>query len=171
VACPSWLINSQTLSTFSSVPLIVARAQCSLFYVEVCPTFILEDHLYSCVFQICLWYVMCFRKYFAQLEAKLVTNTSFFGIALLKKPQNILYICLYTHTQAVPGGKVSVPGGHSISHSTQKSIYVHESYFVWFLSHSYFTVHCIDEQHTMSSHELQSALMLMVEFLKMYYTR
>jgi hypothetical protein len=34
-----------------------------------------------------------------------------------------------------------------------------------------YTVHCTDEQHTMTSHELQSALMLTVEFLKMYYTR
>jgi hypothetical protein len=33
------------------------------------------------------------------------------------------------------------------------------------------TVHCTDEQHTMSTHELQSALMLTVEFSKMYYTR
>jgi hypothetical protein len=33
------------------------------------------------------------------------------------------------------------------------------------------TVHCTDEQYAMSSHELQSALMLTVEFLKMYYTR
>jgi hypothetical protein len=32
------------------------------------------------------------------------------------------------------------------------------------------TVHCIDEQHAMSSHELQNALMLTVEFSKMYYT-
>jgi hypothetical protein len=31
-------------------------------------------------------------------------------------------------------------------------------------------VHCTDEQHAMSSHELQSALMLMVEFWIMYYT-
>jgi hypothetical protein len=34
-----------------------------------------------------------------------------------------------------------------------------------------YTVHCTDEQHTMSSHEVQSALMLTVEFPKMYYTR
>jgi hypothetical protein len=34
-----------------------------------------------------------------------------------------------------------------------------------------YTVHCTDEQHAMSSHELQSALMLTVEFSKMYYTR
>jgi hypothetical protein len=33
------------------------------------------------------------------------------------------------------------------------------------------TVYCTDEQHAMSSHELKSALMLTVEFLKMYYTR
>jgi hypothetical protein len=33
------------------------------------------------------------------------------------------------------------------------------------------TVHCKDEQHAMSSHELQSEFMLTVEFLKMYYAR
>jgi hypothetical protein len=33
------------------------------------------------------------------------------------------------------------------------------------------TVHCTDEQHAMSSHELQRALMLTVEFSKIYYTR
>jgi hypothetical protein len=32
------------------------------------------------------------------------------------------------------------------------------------------TVHCTDEQHAMSSHELQSALTLTVESSKMYYT-
>jgi hypothetical protein len=31
--------------------------------------------------------------------------------------------------------------------------------------------HCTDEQHAMSSYELQSALMLMVEFSEIYYTR
>jgi hypothetical protein len=36
---------------------------------------------------------------------------------------------------------------------------------------SCFTVHSTDEQHAMSSHELQSALMLTVEFSKMYCTR
>jgi hypothetical protein len=36
---------------------------------------------------------------------------------------------------------------------------------------SYFTVQCRDKKHAMFSHELQSALMLMVEFLKMYFTR
>jgi hypothetical protein len=34
-----------------------------------------------------------------------------------------------------------------------------------------YTVHCTDKQHAMSSHELQSALMLKVEFSKMYYIR
>jgi hypothetical protein len=34
----------------------------------------------------------------------------------------------------------------------------------------YCTVHCTDEQRAMSSHELKSALMLTVEFSKMYYT-
>jgi hypothetical protein len=30
--------------------------------------------------------------------------------------------------QNVPGGKVSIQGGHSIGHSKQKSVYVHVSY-------------------------------------------
>jgi methylphosphotriester-DNA--protein-cysteine methyltransferase len=33
------------------------------------------------------------------------------------------------------------------------------------------SVRCKDEQHAMSSQELQSALMLTVEFSKNYYTR
>jgi hypothetical protein len=41
----------------------------------------------------------------------------------------------------------------------------------WSRYGTYFTVHYTDEQHAMSSHELQSALMLTVEFSKMYYTR
>jgi hypothetical protein len=32
-------------------------------------------------------------------------------------------------------------------------------------------VHCTDEQHATSSHELQSALMLTVKFSKMYFPR
>jgi hypothetical protein len=57
--------------------------------------------------------------------------------------------------QDVPGGKVSILGGHSIGHSKQESVYVHVSY---------------SAQHAMSSHELQSALMLTVEFSEVYYT-
>jgi hypothetical protein len=34
-----------------------------------------------------------------------------------------------------------------------------------------YSAHCTDEQHAMSSHELQSVLMLTVEFSKIYYTR
>jgi hypothetical protein len=34
-----------------------------------------------------------------------------------------------------------------------------------------YTVYCTDEQHAMSSHELQSTLMLMAEFSKIYYTK
>jgi hypothetical protein len=30
--------------------------------------------------------------------------------------------------QSVPGGKVSIPGGHSIGYSEQKIVYVHVSY-------------------------------------------
>jgi hypothetical protein len=49
------------------------------------------------------------------------------------------------------------------------------SYSERFPSYSYFTVqytvHCTDEQHAMSSHELQNPLTFTVEFLKTYYTR
>jgi hypothetical protein len=34
-----------------------------------------------------------------------------------------------------------------------------------------YTVHCTDEQHAIPSRELQIALMLTVEFSKVYYTR
>jgi hypothetical protein len=77
--------------------------------------------------------------------------------------------------QSVPGGKVNILGGHNISHSKQGIAYVHVSYSERFPRYSHFTVHytvrCTDEQHAMSSHDLQSALMLTVEFSKMYYTR
>jgi hypothetical protein len=96
--------------------------------------------------------------------------------------------------QGAPGGKVNILGCHSIGHYKQKCIYcdciarqrtsrrkwsstpntsqyVHVSYSERFPRYSYFTVqytvHCTDEQDAMSSHELQSALMLTVEFLKM----
>jgi hypothetical protein len=56
-----------------------------------------------------------------------------------------------------------------------KSVYVHVSYSERFPSQSYFTVqytvHPTDEQHAMSSHESQSALMLTMEFSNIYYTR
>ena len=38
-----------------------------------------------------------------------------------------------SNIQGVPGGNVSVLGGHSISNSKQKSVYVHVSYSKWFL--------------------------------------
>jgi hypothetical protein len=64
---------------------------------------------------------------------------------------------------------------HSIGNSEQKGVYVHVSYSERFPRQNYFTVqytvHCTDEQHAMSSHELRSALLLTVEFPKMYYTR
>jgi hypothetical protein len=57
-------------------------------------------------------------------------------------------------------------GGHSIGHSKQKSLYVHVSCSERFPRYSYFTIHCTDERHAMSSHELRSALMLTVDFSK-----
>jgi hypothetical protein len=64
-------------------------------------------------------------------------------------------------------------GSHRIGHSKQKIVYVHVFYSERFPRYSYFTilytVQCTDEQHAMSSHELQSTLMLTVEFSKIYY--
>jgi hypothetical protein len=79
-------------------------------------------------------------------------------------------VCIYS----VPGGKVNILEGHSIGHSKQKSLYVlvHVYYPERVPRYSYFTIqyitHCTDEQHAMSSHELQSALMLTMKFSKMY---
>jgi hypothetical protein len=51
----------------------------------------------------------------------------------------------------------------------RKTVYVIVSYYERFPRYSYFTVqytvHCTDEQYAMSSHELQSALMLKVIIL------
>jgi hypothetical protein len=40
----------------------------------------------------------------------------------------ILELTYLLRIQSVPGGKVNIPGGHSIGHSKQKSVYVHVSY-------------------------------------------
>jgi hypothetical protein len=82
-------------------------------------------------------------------------------------------MCLTNVIQSVPGEKANILGGPSIDHSKRKIVYVHVPYSERFPRwiYSYFTVHSTKEQHAMSSHELQSALMLTVEFLKKYYTR
>jgi hypothetical protein len=60
--------------------------------------------------------------------------------------------------QNVPRGRFNILGGYSTGNSKQKSVYVHVSYSERFPRYSYFTVqytvHCTDEQHAMSSHEL-----------------
>jgi hypothetical protein len=81
--------------------------------------------------------------------------------------------CTHLAILSIPGGKVNVLGGHSIGHSKQKSAYV-PVFLFWTVSKVelfHCTVCCTDtdEQHTMSSHELQSVLMLTVDYLKMYY--
>jgi hypothetical protein len=47
-------------------------------------------------------------------------------------PQEDLYVqfygIFYAAVYGVPGGNVSILGGHSIGHSKQKSLYVHVSY-------------------------------------------
>jgi hypothetical protein len=107
-------------------------------------------------------------------------NSSF--VSSVKKIRNSgkispasLYMYSMIYIQDDPGKEVYILEGHSISHSKQKSINVHVSCSEQFPRYSYFTVqyivHCTDGQHAMSSHELQSALMLTVEFSKMYYTR
>jgi hypothetical protein len=78
--------------------------------------------------------------------------------------------------QNVPGGKANILGGHSIGHSKQK-VYMYMCPIpngfrveLWMLSPAKWNVQMhSDEQHAMSSHESQNALMLTVEFSKMYY--
>jgi hypothetical protein len=77
---------------------------------------------------------------------------------------------LLTYIQNVPGGKVNILVGHGIGHCKQKK-YVFTRVLFPTVSEMQYTVHCTEEQHAMSSHELQSALMLAVEFWKIYYTR
>jgi hypothetical protein len=72
-----------------------------------------------------------------------------------------------SNIQSVPVGKVNIQGGHSNGHSKQKSVYIYTCVLFQTVSKIellHCTVHCTDEQHTMSSHELQSAFMLTVEF-------
>jgi hypothetical protein len=52
----------------------------------------------------------------------------------------LLVWCSYFHIglliqymQDVPGGKDHILGSHNISHSKQKSVYIHVSYSEWFL--------------------------------------
>jgi hypothetical protein len=77
---------------------------------------------------------------------------------------SISYIHISGLLQCVPGGKINILGGRGIGNSKHKRAYVHVSY-------SETVSDCTDEQHAMYSHELQSALMLTVEFLQMYYTK
>jgi hypothetical protein len=90
-------------------------------------------------------------------------------------PIHLFFIALSLDSiQDVPGGNVNILESHSISHSKQKSVYVyvHVSYSERFPKELYFTVQYTVQtsKHDMSSHELQSALVLTVEFSKMYYT-
>jgi hypothetical protein len=69
--------------------------------------------------------------------------------------------------QSAPGGKVNILGGHNIGHSKQKSVYVHVCYSEQFPRSLYSSLdirQAAAGQHVMSSHELQSTLMLTVEF-------
>jgi hypothetical protein len=66
----------------------------------------------------------------------------------------------------VQGGKFNILGGHSISHSKHKKCICTCVLFrtVSEIELFHCTVHCTDEQYAISSHELQSALMLTMEF-------
>jgi hypothetical protein len=68
------------------------------------------------------------------------------------------------HIQSVSGGKVNILGGHSIGHSKVSETKL------------FYVIACIKEcSQTIFTpcprNELQSALMLTVEFSKMYYAR
>jgi hypothetical protein len=82
------------------------------------------------------------------------------------------YVVWHTEScsiQSVPGGTVSILGGHSIRHSKQCICTCVLFRMVSEIELFHCTVHCTDEQHAMSSHELQSALMLTVEFSKIVW--
>jgi hypothetical protein len=50
------------------------------------------------------------------------------------------YVSITTAIQGVPGGKVSILGGHSIGHSKQKCVHANVSYSERLLRYTYFTV-------------------------------
>jgi hypothetical protein len=62
----------------------------------------------------------------------------------------------------VPGGKVDILGGQSVSYSKQKSALFRTVSEIELFR-------CTDEQHAMSSHEILSALMSTVEFSKLLH--
>jgi hypothetical protein len=72
---------------------------------------------------------------------------------------------VYLNIQNIPGGKMSILGGLSFYHSKQKL------YMCPIPNGILDRVISLYRQHALSSHELQSAFMLTVEFSKMYYTR
>jgi hypothetical protein len=53
------------------------------------------------------------------------------SLANIQSTDSSMYINHIIHAkliQGVPGGKISILGGHSIGRSKQKSVYVHVSY-------------------------------------------
>jgi hypothetical protein len=82
-------------------------------------------------------------------------------------------MCLYAYIQGVPGGKISILGGHSIGHSKQNSIIC--TYVLLRTVSEMDLFHCTlcrrARRHVLTRVAVQSALMLTVEFSKMYYTR
>jgi hypothetical protein len=87
---------------------------------------------------------------------------------------SILIMLSFDAIQGVPERKVNFLGGHSIGHYKQK-LYMYMCPILngfrdraTSLYSTLYTVHCTDEQHAMSSHELRSAMMLTVEFSEMY---
>jgi hypothetical protein len=68
--------------------------------------------------------------------------------------------------QGAPRGNVSILEGHI---QAKISVYGRVPYSEQFPEIWLF--HCTDEQHAMSSHELQSALMLTMEFSEVDYTK
>jgi hypothetical protein len=68
------------------------------------------------------------------------------------------------NTQSILGEEVNILGGHSISYSKQKCVYVHVTYSVRFQRFTtQYTEHCTDEEHAMTSHELERAVILTVD--------
>jgi hypothetical protein len=75
------------------------------------------------------------QKKYSTIKTFSYTFTAHFQPLTQQDTSEITVPCSKMHilyTYGVPGGKVSILGGHSIVHSKQKSVYVHMSHSEWF---------------------------------------
>jgi hypothetical protein len=81
-----------------------------------------------------------------------------------------LYLDDLGSIQSVRGGKVNILGGHNIGHSKQKKCICTCVLFRAVSEIELFHCTLYRRANAMSSHELQSELMLTMEFSQIYYT-